>query len=234
MSVFSENVRLYCGVPDVEEIPPLPEIVGCSVGTIPILPPHDFYPPIDGPPGCDGINGLDGQDGHDGIDGLSGSDGADGQNGLDGIDGADGIDGQNGTDGFEGPPGKDGMDGVDGLDGRNGCDGLNGVDGQDGHDGRDGEAGCNGIDGLDGQDGADGMPGDIPFDRFIWDGCLAVAADDEASVVRVRPNCDTSNEIIDVIVPYPSDFKAVPAGWPVRYYEARNGRYILLDLPCPK
>lgn len=254
MAVFSPEVQERCGVPDVEEIPPLPEIVGCAVGSIPIFPHYEFYPPIDGPPGCDGMNGVDGQDGADGIDGTEGQngcdgiDGADGQDGYDGIDGPtgqdgdhgppgadgmDGVDGLDGVDGEPGTPGTDGMDGVDGLDGRPGCDGVDGTDGQDGYDGRDGEPGCDGIDGMAGQDGADGMDGDIPYDRFILDGCLAFAAGNGASIVRVRPNCDTAHEIIDVIVPYPDDFNAVPAGWPVRYYEARSGRHILLDMPCP-
>ncbi len=60
MTVFRDEVRLRCGVPDIDEIAPLPAIVGCLIGPIPILAPHDFFPPIDGPPGCDGIDGVDG------------------------------------------------------------------------------------------------------------------------------------------------------------------------------
>lgn len=254
MAVFSPEVQQRCGVPDVEEIPPLPELVGCSVGRIPIPPRHDFYPPISGPPGCNGLNGVDGMDAPGGIDGF-GKDGCKGINGVDGMDapmgidgfgkdgdpgppGADGMDAPGGIDGFgkdgdPGPPGADAMDAPMGIDGRAGCNGINGTDAMDAPMPIDGRMGCRGLDGVDGQDAPAGMDGSIPYDRFIWDGCLAFAAGDGASVIRVRPNCDTSYEIIDVEVPYPDDFKAVAAGWPVRYYEARSGRYILLDMPCP-
>jgi len=114
-----------------------------------------------------------------------------------------------------------------------GCDGVNGLDGQDGSGGEPGTMGCNGLDGATGLDGADGADSFTSFDLFILEGCLAVPAAEGAAKVRVIPNCDPSNGIIDVIVPYPSDLKESPAGYPVRYYPVRNGQYKLFDLPCP-
>ena len=238
---FSDALMQRCGVPPVDVIAPLSKLVGCLVGAIPMLPVslNTAVIALDGKDGCDGIDGFDGVDGHDGYDGWQGTDGSPGEPGepgppgQDGTDGMDGTDGWDGWDGVDGHNGTDGMDGIDGTDGLDGCDGLNGVDGLDGIDGEDGKPGCDGIDGQDGQDGQDGMDGDIPYDRFILNGCAESEYGDGASSIRVIPDCDFSNEIITVTVPYPGDFKKIPPYWPIRYYAARQGAYIMLDMPCP-
>ena len=205
MSVFSLDVQLRCGVPDIEPIPELPAISGCLIGDIPILEHHAWIIPMDGERGCDGIDGLDGQDAPDTIDGVRGC------NGIDGLDG---------------------QDAPDALDGRHGCDGVNGIDGQDAADSNDGQRGCRGIDGLDGQDAPESQ--DVMFSdhSFILDGCLAADAKAGVSQVAVFPECDPANGTIQVVVPYPGDIKDVLTGHPVRYYLTRNNRYMLLDLPC--
>jgi len=214
-SIFSKEKSEQCGLEPVAPIPPLPEIVDCDPGPVPIVVPPEFdAPPVDG---CDGLDGKDAIDGADGQDGNDGQDGCDGVDGKDAIDGADGQDGNDGEDGCDGLDGKDAIDGADGQDGEDGCDGIDGKDAVDGADGQDGEDGPDGCDGIDGKDAVDAP--DAPDGRDgianIYETVLAQPYTQGEDTVYIR---DPLGGVHPIHVPYPLTQPDAPANTPARFY----------------